>query len=135
MPRYTTPEELWHAFLTGKDQHLHRKRVYYKLLPSEPRCRVCNAPFGGIGGTLMRLMGTKPSGLNPHMCNVCEEVARAEPGGAVLEFSMLFADVRGSTTLAEHMDTTAYSQLISRFYRISANLLVDHRIGFDEQIG
>jgi adenylate cyclase len=57
------------------------------------------------------------------------------PGGAVVELSLLFADVRGSTGLAERMPSQEYSRLISRFYGTAAravdnwNGLVDKFVG------
>jgi adenylate cyclase len=62
------------------------------------------------------------------------------PGGAVIEVTLLFADVRGSTTLAEQLDAHKFSQLINRFYNVATdalvktNALVDRLIG-DEAIG
>jgi adenylate cyclase len=53
---------------------------------------------------------------------------------------MLFADVRGSTALAEQMNAREYSQLINRFYKVATHVLiqtdalVDRLIG-DEAIG
>jgi adenylate cyclase len=73
-----------------------------RLIPAEPRCRICQTPFQGIGGQFYRMtLGRAPSKMNPQMCNACEQFAQYFRGGAELEISMLFADVRGSTTLAE----------------------------------
>jgi adenylate cyclase len=53
---------------------------------------------------------------------------------------MLFADVRGSTTLAEQMSARDFSQLMNRFYSVATHVmirtdaLVDRLIG-DEAIG
>lgn len=43
----------------------------------------------------------RPSNLNPTLCNFCEQFALHYRGGAEVELSLLFADVRGSTALAE----------------------------------
>ena len=57
------------------------------------------------------------------------------PGGAEVEISMLFADVRGSTSLAEHMSAQDFSNVIARFYGTAAkvvdewNGLVDKFVG------
>jgi adenylate cyclase len=69
--------------------------------------------------------GKRPSTLNPHLCNACEEFARQHQGGAEIELSLLFADVRGSTTMAKRMKPKEYSQLINRFYIVAAQVLVD----------
>jgi adenylate cyclase len=53
---------------------------------------------------------------------------------------MMFADIRGSTSLAEKMSPTEFSKLIDRFYRVTtrvlyrANALVEKLIG-DEVTG
>jgi adenylate cyclase len=95
------------------------KRMYrlFNLLPHDPRCKICHAPFQGVGGVTVRfLYGRKQSSLNPHFCNLCEDFARKFPGGAEVEMSMLFADVRGSTELSEKMSPMEFQKLINRFY-------------------
>jgi adenylate cyclase len=78
--------------------------------------------------------------MNPHLCNVCENFANKYQGGAEIELSMMFADIRGSTSLAEKMSPTEFSRLIDRFYRVTtrvlyrANALVEKLIG-DEVTG
>lgn len=72
----------------------------------------------------MRVIRRGPSTVNPHFCAVCENYARNHRGGAEVEFTMLFADIRGSTTLAESMGTAAFTQLIERFYRTATDVLV-----------
>jgi adenylate cyclase len=83
----------------------------------------------------MRMSGKRPSTLNPHLCNGCEIAAAERPGGAELEISMLFADVRGSTTLAEQMDTASFSKLIRRFYSTAVDVLVDSNALIDKLVG
>lgn len=85
-------------------------------------------------------LGIAPSKMNPQLCNVCERVASKYPGGAEIELSMLFADVRGSTGLAEGMSPAQFSRLIDRFYKATTkaqfkkNGLVEKLIG-DEVVG
>jgi adenylate cyclase len=62
------------------------------------------------------LFGRKQSTLNPRFCNICEEFAKKTPGGAEVEMSMLFVDVRGSTALSEQMSVTEFRNLINRFF-------------------
>jgi adenylate cyclase len=47
---------------------------------------------------------------------VCEDFARKFPGGAEVEMSMLFVDVRGSTALSEKMTPLEFQKLINRFF-------------------
>jgi adenylate cyclase len=64
-----TTEELWRSVLAGDNPDMRKGRHLHKLLPSDPRCKLCNAPFGAPGGLLMRIRGKRPSNLNPRLCN------------------------------------------------------------------
>jgi adenylate cyclase len=58
-----------------------------------------------------------------------------KPGGAEVELSFMFADVRGSTALAEHTQAQEFSSLLARFYGIAAKA-VDSRDGIvDKFVG
>ena len=46
-----------------------------------------------------------------------------KPGGAEVELSLLFADVRGSTALAEHAPAQEFSRLMARFYGTAATVV------------
>ncbi|MEJ2487313.1 MAG: hypothetical protein P8Y68_16425 [Anaerolineales bacterium] len=112
--------------LQGEGHPLYtRWRRLYGLLPSDPRCTSCMAPFEGPGGKLVNvLFNQKRSTMNPLMCNKCEELGRRFDYGAEVEMSMLFADIRGSTPLAESMSPTAFKELIQRFYSETTHALV-----------
>src|SRR5262245_45563112 len=101
MPEEQTLEEEWYKLLNEGEPI---KRHLYHLngwLPSDPRCKLCAAPFKGWGGYIMRMIGRQQSKYNPRFCIPCEKFEH--PGGAEIVLTMLFADVRGSTTLAEQM--------------------------------
>jgi adenylate cyclase len=68
--------------------------------------------------------GIKPSALNPHYCNDCELVTDHHPGGAEADVALLFADIRGSTALAETMEPADYSAVISRFFSEASQVLI-----------
>ncbi len=124
---------LWQHYLTtgdmpkdvGSPWFLGRRfRPYIKRLPSDPRCRLCDLPFEGLGGFVTRsFLGVVPSNLNPHMCNMCEDALRHFNCGAEIEMSLLFADVRGSTAIAEKISPAEYSRLIDRFYTAASKVL------------
>lgn len=102
----------------------HTTRGFVRVmrhLPSEPRCRICHAPFGGPGGSIMRRFGFGPSRKNPHLCNSCFE--KAPMGGVEMEVGVLFADVRGFTSLAEGMAPDDVAQLLNRFYAAATEVL------------
>jgi len=73
--------------------------------------------------------------MNPHLCNACESFAEDHQGGAEIELSLLFADVRGSTTLAESMSPTEFSELINRFYNVATQIMVNTDALIDKIIG
>jgi adenylate cyclase len=86
----------------------------------------------------MHILGRDQSRYNPRYCESCEQFET--PGGAEIILTMLFADVRGSTTLAEQMSPLEFSQLMNRFYAVATDVLVrtdamvDRLVG-DEVIG
>lgn len=106
-------------------QEFRRIRWVFRRLPRDPRCRLCHAPFHGLGGRVLRITkGIRPSALNPRYCNDCELLGAKHPGGVETEVAILFADVRGSTALAEQMSALEFSALIDHFYRESAKVLI-----------
>lgn len=111
-------------------------RRMLRFLPSDPRCTSCLAPFKGFGGRLVRVvLNKKPSTLNPLMCNTCEEFIRRLRIGTEVEMSMLFADIRGSTPLAENMDPWDFKQLITRFYSETTHVLIHSYAIIDKLVG
>ncbi len=49
----------------------------------------------------MRVIGRGLSRLTLQFCRTCQDLASKHIGGAEVEVSLVFADVRGSTSLAE----------------------------------
>jgi adenylate cyclase len=100
-----TVEEMWVKLLNEGNSRIRRYRPIYSRLPSNPRCANCHRPFAGLGGALLRrLQGNERSNKNHRFCAGCHSFTSQFPGGAEIELSMLFVDVRGSTTIAESMD-------------------------------
>jgi adenylate cyclase len=138
-------DQIWSEYLTTGElpdaMHIpwyqtRRVRSLYRHLPDNPRCRFCYTPFKGIGGALMRQMfGFAPSRLNPQVCNQCERFIQEHKGGAEVELSILFADVRGSTHLAETMNPTEFSRLINRFYNEATHILYGANAMVEKLIG
>jgi len=130
-------ENVWRDFLTlGIDDDEARLRSFFKFLPATQRCRFCLAPLQGFSTPFVRAVYRKaPSKMNPHLCNACELFAEEHQGGAEVELSLLFADVRGSTTLAENMSAVEYSKLISRFYNVATRIMVNSDALIDKIIG
>jgi adenylate cyclase len=127
---------MWRTVLTQGDPFATRMRHFFGRLPSSPRCVACNAPFAGIGGVFTRMMGRgRASSKNPRYCSVCDVFLSKYPGGAEIELSMLFVDVRGSTMLAENMRPTAFSRLMNRFYEATIDVLIHADAMVDNLIG
>jgi adenylate cyclase len=109
-------------FFELMDRHLPRAFIgLMKRVPSDPRCRLCKAPYGGIGGRVMRRFGFGPSRKNPTLCNTCFE--EAPMGGVEMEIGVLFADVRGFTSLTEDMAPKGVATLLNRFYASATDIL------------
>jgi adenylate cyclase len=125
-------EEKWRKALTQGEVVPRVMRRLFGALPENPRCKMCNAPFKGLGAPLMRVIGRRQSSRNP---NYCEPCAFDETGGAEVEISMLFADVRGSTVIAEGMRPAQYTGLIQRFYEAATGVLVHHDALIDRLMG
>ena len=83
----------------------------------------------------MRLLGKQQSDANPNMCNTCHEFMIRHHGGADVEASLLFADVRGSTALAETMSSSAFRNLMDRFYTAASGAVFAYDGMVDKFVG
>jgi adenylate cyclase len=132
--------EVWRLLLLGTDPSVVRLRRRHRRIPSPPRCKMCAAPFGPPGGWVLRYFGHARWAKNPKYCEGCFRTLQANHGGAEVDCSLLFADVRGSTSLAERMRPAEFRALMGRFYDeafaalIDFNAIVDKFVG-DEVIG
>jgi adenylate cyclase len=143
---YETPEEEWAALLEGTHPHLLHASPF-RLIPSSPRCKLCKAPFRAPGGLIMRPLGFKPWTKNPHICGRCfthlDLSAKMCPPldgdghvrGAEVEISMLFADVRGSSRIAQTMSSMEFSRLMDRFYRVATKVLIEREAIVEKFVG
>lgn len=135
MPATDKNEDFWRDFLTHPDTFMSVGRRFFSRLPANPRCRLCSAPFAGGGGRAMRLIGKRQSSANPNYCNSCEKVLIKHHGGAEVDASMLFADIRGSTALAEKMTPTEFRSLLDRFYTTASQVVFAHDGMVDKFVG
>ncbi len=123
----------WQKVLSAGHPQLGILRKTMRWLPGAPRCKVCNNPFGGFGGHICRVIGFTPSRKAPHLCALCCE--KMPIGGAEVETAILFADVRGSSALAERLGPGGYAALMNRFYRTATDVLVPYDATVDKLIG
>jgi adenylate cyclase len=134
-----TPEEI-RSFFTGENPRLIQQRRTFRRFPSSPRCKLCEVPFGGVGGMVFRPMGFGRSG-NPALCSKCVTVLRKQGvSGVEIPVTLLFSDVRGSTAMGEEMRPTEFHDFLDHFYRLASDAIVRHdglvdKIVGDEVIG
>ena len=128
-------EAFWRDYLLNYNAMQARGRRFFHRLPSDPRCQLCASPFGGAAGRVMRLVGKQQSVANPNMCNACEKVLLKHHGGAEVPGAMLFADIRGSTALAETMSPGAFHDLLERFYAVASAAVFAHDGMVDKFVG
>jgi len=80
----------------------------------------------------MSTVGRKQYSKNPLFCEAC----LVEPvDGVEIEITMLFADVRGSTTLAENMSASDFGNLMKHFYDKASHILINSLAIIDKFIG
>lgn len=127
------PEQGWRELLQDGNGAFRTMRRVFGRIPSDPHCKVCMNPFGGVAGSAFRVIGHGPSRKNPNVCKACFEAT--PPGGAEVDVGILFADVRGSTGLGERSDPGDYAKLMNRFYKAATAVLVGHDALIDKLIG
>jgi len=129
-------EEFWRRFLEeGGDSWKGIGRRVLKRIPADPRCRMCASPFAGPGAPLMRVIGKRPSDANPNWCTSCFNFMTKHQGGAEIQGAMLFADIRGSTTLAERLSPSDYHALLNRFFATATKVVFKHDGAVDKFVG
>ena len=114
---------------------VRRLRRFWRAIPSAPRCKMCTSPFGPPAGPLLRLIGKGRWAGNSDYCAGCFKQLYRHRDGAEIECTLLFADIRGSTQLAESMSATDFRALVDRFYRTAAEVLIRHEAIVDKFVG
>ena len=136
MPRPETPEEAMRGFLSGEDPGLARIRRIMRHVPHGPNCKLCNAPFEGPGGAVLKHFGFARFPGNPSICGSCiKDLNKLGVMGAEIPVSLLFADIRGSTGIGEHLSPTAFRAFLDRFYRLSSRAVLDNDGIVDKFVG
>jgi adenylate cyclase len=125
----------WKAILEGRNENYRRQRAVFRRLPRSPRCKMCAAPFEGPAAPFMRLLGRGRWANNPNYCGICFRWIRGHRGGAEVEISLMFADVRGSTALGERMAPAEFSALLSRFYDLATRTVIERDGIVDKFVG
>jgi adenylate cyclase len=125
MTGFQSAEDEFRALMSGDHPRVRRNRALLARIPSNPRCKTCNTPFGLPGVIYSRLSGRPPFSKNPRFCQFCFNwLSSAGIQGADLELTILFADVRNSVPLAERLGPRAYTALIDRFYGVASRAII-----------
>jgi adenylate cyclase len=134
-PKEANDDRTAQSILAGDEAGWRWGRRVFKRLPSSPRCKLCASPFAAPLGPVMRAVGKGPWPKNPKYCAQCFTVLLTHRGGSEIECSLLFADVRGSTSLAEAMSPTAFSGLMNRFFETASRILISQDAMVDKFVG
>ena len=130
-----TPERV-RAVLTGESPGLASQRRVFRRIPSPPRCKLCAAPFAGLGGLIFRHAGYRQSPGNPALCTRCiAELRKRQMTGVEIPITLLFSDIRGSTGLGERMRPADFHTFLDRFYRLASDSIVAHDGIVDKVVG
>ena len=94
-------------------------------------------PLRGLASFPLRMFGIRPSRMNPNTCTVCElmftRVMKARQ--VTVDVSVLFADLRGYTTLSQSLPPDAVSSLLDAFYDECAAAIWEHDGILNKTIG
>ena len=123
----------WEALLVDGYEPLKIAQRIFRRLPHDPRYKLCQNPFGGLGGKVVGLLGRKPSRKNPNLCQVCFD--HLPTGGIEIDIGVVFADVRGSTTLGEQTNASEFADRLNKFYAIVTKALIHNDGIVDKLIG
>ena len=117
-------EALWRAILMGTRRLTRIEHSAFSHLPSPPRCEICASPFKGPFAPVLRFLGRAPFVKNPRYCAVCIGGLMKHKGGAEVELTALFADVRGSTPMAERLGAPGIHDVMDHFYSEGVDALI-----------
>jgi class 3 adenylate cyclase len=94
-------------------------------------------PLRGVISAPFRAFGVRPSRMNPNTCTICElmftKVMKARK--ITIDATIMFADLRGYTSLSQSRSADAVSGLLDAFYDESANAIWEHDGLLNKTIG
>ncbi len=114
--------------------------------PSRSPARICRGcwdqmhvpiPIRGPLALPFRLFGVTRSKMNPQICTICEHAfERVQKQRHVSRTAtILFADIRGYTSLSAHMDPVALTETVSAFQDACADAIWAHDGIVNKQMG
>jgi adenylate cyclase len=77
-------------------------------------------PLRGVASVPFRAVGIRPSRMNPHTCTICETMFERVMKARQIEIdaTILFADLRGYTSLSQSQSSGAIATLLDGFYDV-----------------
>jgi adenylate cyclase len=94
-------------------------------------------PLRGVISAPFRAFGVRPSRMNPNTCTICElmftKVMRARK--ITIDATIMFADLRGYTSLSQSQSPDAVSGLLDAFYDECASAIWEHEGLLNKTIG
>ena len=94
-------------------------------------------PLHGVMSVPFRVFGIRPSRMNPNTCTICElmftKVMRASK--ITVDASIMFADLRGYTSLSQSLPPDSISGLLDAFYDECAGAIWEHDGLLNKTIG
>lgn len=104
---------------------------------TQPQARICKGcwqqmglpvPLRGVLSLPFRAVGIRPSRMNPNTCTICEmmftRVMKARK--ITIDATVLFADLRGYTSLSLSLPAETISGLLDAFYDECASAIWEH---------
>lgn len=96
------------------------------------RCKTCRTPIRGPLAVMSRMRGIGPYTKNPQLCNRCERNIHGSEDRVV---SVLFADIRGYSTLTSNSSNDAVLSTLRTFFNLAAPAVYDHYGVVDQFLG
>jgi adenylate cyclase len=124
------------AVLTGEDPGFARASRWLRRVPSPPRCKLCSAPFAGPGGAVLRHFGYGRFAGNAALCENCiTSYSNRNVSGTEIPLTLLFADIRGSTSIGERLRPSDFRAFLEHFYLIGSDVVLHHDGLVDKLVG
>ncbi len=85
-------------------------------------------PLRGVASVPFRAFGIRPSRMNPNTCTICETMFERimKRRHVIVDATLLFADLRGYTSLSQSHSAEAVSTLLDTFYDECASAIWEH---------
>jgi adenylate cyclase len=85
-------------------------------------------PLRGFASVPFRAVGIRPSRMNPNTCTICETMFERVMKARQIETdaTILFADLRGYTSLSQSQSSGAIASMLDAFYDVCGEAIWEH---------